>query len=129
MASKLFICCSHRRGVGETRTNYKTSSSLESGSCKVVMGHLLRHCYRNRLLSARSLTHVRSAIEDENPLTPNHFLIGTAFPNVLACVFQEIPALQTKTWTQLQQRLEAIYEKFSKGVHSNTEYQDEVDKA
>ena len=36
------------------------------------------------LVNARPLTHVRSDIEDEDPLTPNRFLIGRACPNVPA---------------------------------------------
>ncbi|XP_075255279.1 uncharacterized protein LOC142348000 [Convolutriloba macropyga] len=66
------------------------------------------------LVNARPLTHVRSDIEEEDPLTPNHFLIGRAFPNVPACVFKETPTIQTKTWTQVRQRLEAIWKRLLK---------------
>ena len=63
------------------------------------------------LVNARPLTHVRSDVEDEDPLTPNHFLIGRAFSNVSACVFKENPTVQTKTWIQVRQRLEAIWKR------------------
>ena len=53
--------------------------------------------------NARPFTHLRSDIEDEDPLTPNHFPIGRAFPNVPACVFKETPTIQTKMWTQVRQ--------------------------
>ncbi|XP_075261127.1 uncharacterized protein LOC142352857 [Convolutriloba macropyga] len=49
--------------------------------------------------------------EDEDPLTPNHFLIGRAFPNIPACVFNENPSLKMKSWTQIRQRLEAIWKR------------------
>ena len=61
------------------------------------------------LLNARPLTHVRSDNEDEDPLTPNRFLIGRAFPNVPACVFNENRSLKTKSWRQIRQRLETIW--------------------
>ena len=64
--------------------------------------------------NARPLTHVRSDIEDEDPLRPNHFLIGRTFPNVPACVFKETPTIQTKTWTQVRQQLEAIWKRLLK---------------
>ncbi|XP_075258499.1 uncharacterized protein LOC142350534 [Convolutriloba macropyga] len=63
------------------------------------------------LVNARPLTHVRSDTEDEDPLTPNHFLIGRAFPNIPACVFKETTTIQTKTWTQVRHRLEAIWQR------------------
>ncbi|XP_075254910.1 uncharacterized protein LOC142346282 [Convolutriloba macropyga] len=58
------------------------------------------------LVNARPLTHVRSDNEDED-----HFLIGRAFPNIPACVFNENPSLKTKSWTQIRQRLEAIWKR------------------
>ena len=61
------------------------------------------------LVNARPLTHVRSDNEDEIPITPNQFLIGRAFPNIPASVFNENPSLKTKSWTQIRQRLESIW--------------------
>ena len=63
------------------------------------------------LVNARPLTHVRSDVEDEDPPTPNHFLMGRAFSNVPLCVFKENPTVQTKTWIKVRQRLEAIWER------------------
>ena len=60
------------------------------------------------LVNARPLTNVRSDNEDEDALTPNHFHIGRAFPNIQACVFNENPSMKTKSWTQIRQWLEAI---------------------
>ena len=67
------------------------------------------------LVNARPLTHVRSDVEDEDSLTPNHFLIGRAFSNVPACVFKENPTVRTKTWIQVRQRLEAIWKILLRG--------------
>ena len=63
------------------------------------------------LVIARPLTNVRSDNEDKDPLTPNHFLIGRAFPNIPACVFNENPSLKTKTWTQIRQHFKAIWKR------------------
>ena len=63
------------------------------------------------LVNARPLTHVRSDVEDEDPLTPNHFLIGRTFSYVPAFVLKENPTVQTKTWIQKRQRLEAIWKR------------------
>ena len=49
------------------------------------------------LVDARPLTHVRSDNEDEHLLTPNHLLIGGAFPNIPDCVFNENSSWKTKT--------------------------------
>ena len=63
------------------------------------------------LVNARPLTHVRSDNEDEIPITPNQFLIGRAFPNIPASVFNENPSLKTKSWTQIRQRLDSIWKR------------------
>ena len=69
---------------------------------------------KESLVNARPLTHFRSDIEDEDPLTPNHFMIDRAFPNVPACGFKETPTIQSRTWTQVRQRLEAIWKRLLK---------------
>ena len=113
MASKPSFCSSFRWGVEEARSNCKTSSSLESGICEVDVFFTIV-IETESLVNARPLTHVRSDIEDEDPLTPNHFLIGRALPDVPACVFKETPTIQTKTWSQVRQRLEAIWKRLLK---------------
>ncbi|XP_075253330.1 uncharacterized protein LOC142345128 [Convolutriloba macropyga] len=64
-----------------------------------------------RLVNARPSTHVRSDVEDEDPPTPNHFLMGRAFSNIPLCVFKENPTVQTKTWIKVRQRIEIIWER------------------
>ena len=105
------------------RVDSKTSSSFEFGFCQIVKQALLLNLGSAKLtwdvftsivaeaecwVNARPLTNVKSDNEDEDALTPNHFLIGRAFPNIQACVFNENPSLKTKSWTQIRQRLEAI---------------------
>ena len=82
--------------LGQEKLTWDTISTIVTGSESLVI--------------ARP-SHVRSDVEDEDPLTPYHFLIGRAFSNVAACVFKENPTIQTKTWIQMRQRLEAIWKR------------------
>ena len=63
------------------------------------------------LVNSRPLTHVRSNREDDNPLTPNHFLLGRPFCNVPGAVFNETLTLKSSAWTQVKQRLQQIWKR------------------
>ena len=60
------------------------------------------------LVNSRQLTHVRRDHEDDNPPTPNHFLLGRPFCNVPGAVFNETLTLKSSAWTQVKQRLQQI---------------------
>ena len=106
----------HFGGVWERLVQFvKRALLLNLGSAKLTWDVFSTIVIETEsLVNARPLTHVRSDIKDEDPLTPNHFLIGRAFPNVPACVFKKTPTIQTKTWTQVRQRLEAIWKRLLK---------------
>ena len=63
------------------------------------------------LVNSRPLTHVRSPHEDDNPLTPNHFLLERPFCNVPGAVFNETLTLKNSAWTQVKQRLQQIWKR------------------
>ena len=63
------------------------------------------------LVNSRPLTHVRSDNKDDDPLTPNHFLLGRPFANVPTLLFQESASLKSTSWTQVKQRLQQIWKR------------------
>ncbi|XP_075247120.1 uncharacterized protein LOC142340429 [Convolutriloba macropyga] len=103
----------HSAGVWERLVQIeKRALLLNLGSAKLTWNVVTTIVAETEcLVNAHPLTHVRSDIEDEDPLTPKLFLIGPAFPNISACVFNENPSLKTKSWTQIRQRLEAIWKR------------------
>ena len=80
MASQPSFCPSLRWDVGKARTDCKSSSSLNLGSEKLTWDTFSTIVIETEsLVNAKPLTHVRSDVEDEDPLTPNHFLIESLF--------------------------------------------------
>ena len=80
----------------------KRALLLNLGSAK-----LTRDVFATIISEAECLvTHVRSNHEDDNPLTPNHFLLGRPFCNVPGAVFNETLTLKSSAWTQVKQRLQ-----------------------
>ena len=63
------------------------------------------------LVNSRPLTHVRNDNKDDDPLTPNHFLLGRPFANVPTLLFQESASLKSTSWTQVKQRLQQIWKR------------------
>ena len=63
------------------------------------------------LVNSRPLTHVRSDNKDDDPLTPNHFLLGRPFANVPTLLFQESTSLKSTSRTQVKQRLQQIWKR------------------
>ena len=110
MEAQLSFCSSLWWGVGETRSVCQMSSSLEPWFLETppdVFTTIVSEA--ECLVKLRPLTHVRSHHEDDNPLTPNHFLLGRPFCNVPGAVFNETLTLKNSAWTQAKQRLQQIW--------------------
>ena len=54
------------------------------------------------LLNGHPLTHVTSDCQEEEALTPNHFLLGRANPNILADIVTEKDLCSCKQWKHAQ---------------------------
>ena len=61
------------------------------------------------LVNSRPLTHVGSDNKDDNPLTPNHFLLGRTFANVPTLLSKESVSLESTSRTKVKQRLQQIW--------------------
>ena len=72
------------------------------------------------ILNSRPLTHVSSDLDDDLPLTPNHFLMGLPFVYAPAAAFYEASKskLSNKSWKRAKDRLTA-----SGRVYSNSTLQ------
>ena len=103
----------HFGGVWERLVQYvKRALLLNLGSAKLnpdVFATIVSEA--ECLVNSRPLTHVRSNHEDDNPLTPNHFLLGRPFCNVPGAVFNETLTLKSSAWTQVKQRPQQIWKR------------------
>ena len=63
------------------------------------------------LANSRPLTHARSDNKDDDPITPNHFLLGRPFAIVPTLLLQESASLKSTSWTQVKQRLQQIWKR------------------
>ena len=54
------------------------------------------------LVNSRPLTYVSGDVQDPEPLTPNHFILGRASPNLPTDVFPESDVSSTKKWRHAQ---------------------------
>ena len=57
------------------------------------------------LLNGRLLTHVSTDPEDLVPLTPNHFILGRAYPNVPADIFTDADMISRKRYAKAKRLL------------------------
>ena len=68
------------------------------------------------ILNSRPLTHVSSYLDDDLPLTPNHFLMGRPFVYAPAAAFYEASKskLSNKSWKRAKDRLDSFWRRLLK---------------
>ena len=68
------------------------------------------------ILNSRPLTHVSSDLDDDLPLTPNHFLMGRPFVYAPAAAFYEASTskLSKKSWKRVKDRLDSFWRRLLK---------------
>ena len=68
------------------------------------------------ILNSRPLTHVSSDLDDDLPLTPNHFLMGRPFVYAPAAAFYEASTskLSNKSWKRAKDRLDSFWRRLLK---------------
>ena len=68
------------------------------------------------IINSRPLTHVNSDLDDDLPLTPNHFLMGRPFVCAPAAVFYEASTskLSNKSWKRAKDRLDSFWRRLLK---------------
>ena len=66
------------------------------------------------LLNGRPLTHISVDPRDPEPLTPNHFLLGRANPNVPMDVFDNTEVCSKRTWRAAQVMINHFWRRWLK---------------
>ena len=68
------------------------------------------------ILNSRPLTHVSSELDDDLPLTPNHFLMGRPFVYAPAAAFYETSTskLSNKSWKRAKDRVDSFWRRLLK---------------
>ena len=85
------------------------------GSKKLTLGFfntILRET--ETMLNSRPLTNVADNTDNEEPLTPNHFLIERPFSNLPPGIFDDRIPLRFENWFQQQQLLNHIWRRLRK---------------
>ena len=66
------------------------------------------------IINGRPLTPMSDNIEDLEPLTPNHFLIGRPNPNLTPCVVYDNDVSHRRRWKQLQAFTNQFWDRWTK---------------
>ena len=71
------------------------------------------------MLNSRPLTNVADNTDNEEPLTPNHFLIQRPFSNLPPGTFDDRIPLRFENWSQQQQTTQPHLAKTTKGIFTD----------